>query len=319
MDRYDVIMNNGQKELVKIFPWYSYCSALESKISLHCGVLRVLNTGDEVPYHSAAYNYGKNFAIVDLSPVSVSDDMNNWMVHIIRDGRYFKSFTSIDYKPEDELLLSNSPKVIRDYDRAILKISFIEDIEKYKKDVMEAAIRVDDITIEIEEKYDCDTTAYEVEYEKVRPSLDSIYAELDRKWTCPVTKAEKRYTEFGQWMFAGLLILHEMEAMKNSATNSVSIFDILLGSGEAMKCKEQDCTSALLNIPIWTNPSWTYAEYQELFADYSNDFLSKFTDWNETFMNEYFHCMGISNDEKNEVHNLLDEISKSGRKGEEKK
>lgn len=307
-------------EQVKAFPWYSYdqnASISNNLILSHGGGLRAWKAGDEVPYRSASYNYEKDFAIVDLHP-SMASDNPDWLVHIIKDGKYVKTFTPEDYNAEDEDMLSNSNKVIGIYGGTPIKISSIDDIINYKKEAAKTASQADEIAnkrssllrqlrasvnklhdisdrsskeyldiLDIIEENSRLSKEYDKEYERAKPRIDALYSEFNKKWLCDISDSEKRYSVFGKWIEAGLILLDEVKRHEKDSEKEI-----------------QEAKTG----------GW-YIDYENLFAKYSNDFLERFKQYLvKNFMDEYFQCMDIPGAGQMEIYDLLNAVAETKRK-----
>ena len=104
MGMYDYL--NGNQ--VKCFPIgviYGYNEKCEIEFSTIGGLLRSINTGDEVPYRSAIYNYGKDFLILDFMGNSLDEflDKEIYSLYIVENG-ILKDEITIDL--DDKEILS---------------------------------------------------------------------------------------------------------------------------------------------------------------------------------------------------------------------
>ena len=95
MGMYDTL--NGER--VKCFPWFSfYVSPNDDTkccITNHDGNLGEYGNGNEIPYRSLAYNYGKDFLIFDFNPKLVTNEIGNWVAHMIETlANFFPSLSA---------------------------------------------------------------------------------------------------------------------------------------------------------------------------------------------------------------------------------
>ena len=112
MGMYDTL----NSEQVKCFPWFSfYVSAMDTKgvITSHGGDLKYYGNGSKIPYRSLAYNYGKNFIIFDFTPELCTDEIGEWVVHVIENGRLKASFYRKDADAEFEEMLKKKHQKYR--------------------------------------------------------------------------------------------------------------------------------------------------------------------------------------------------------------
>lgn len=64
------------------------------------GMLESYRIGDEVPYKSSIYNFGKDFIVYDYRGITYMGDYDTPLVHFIRDGKV-ASFCHVDKLPLD--------------------------------------------------------------------------------------------------------------------------------------------------------------------------------------------------------------------------
>ena len=65
----------------------------------------------EIPYRSLAYNYGKNFIIFDFTPELGTDEIGEWVAHVIENGRLKASFYRKDADDEFEKMLKKNKNI----------------------------------------------------------------------------------------------------------------------------------------------------------------------------------------------------------------
>lgn len=290
---YDTL--NGHQ--IKTFPWYSCeCNTAfpdDIPIISHAGGLMAYHTGDSLPFRSVSYNYTPDFAILDIHP---DNEYLDWMVHIVKNGKYVKTFSSIDYLPSDEATLKESKMVIGMYGGNNMKIRSIDDIVKYKEELAEMTSKSDKIRenlsvilvkmrestkelescekgsekyVKIKENLDAIDKEYEAEVKRRNPELDKILNDFRAKWFDPVSEEEEDYFLFGKYLQAGMTAMSMKRVEDINSNDDFSFF-----------C---DC------------------------------FLKKYGDKvNEEFLSEYFNQMGIEPGENmyKEVTDLLYEIKK---------
>lgn len=117
MGLYDYI--NGTQ--VKCFYDCLYSKSPKRKSSIYFthGNLITYNTGESVPYKTMYYNYTPNFIVYDYRN-------KNYPLHIIREGKVYKSVLLADVISED--LLEN--QMVIDYYGTPLKVATIGDMQK---------------------------------------------------------------------------------------------------------------------------------------------------------------------------------------------
>lgn len=197
MGMYDTV--NGEQ--VKCFPWVSLYN---NEISYHGGDLKYYGLGDEVPYKTPYYNYGKNFIVLDINKYPESDFWSyDYIIHVIVDGKVKDTFKNkigeIDWNTNEhvvgysgELINAHSPEDVisyieaqrkywteyenvRSHWRELLKKSmeYINGIGLLDKDSEERKFRETKLN-EIHELMD-------IEYERIAPELKRLSEEFS-KW-----------------------------------------------------------------------------------------------------------------------------------------
>ena len=87
-------------------------------LSIHCmgGNLRYYHRGSTVPYKTSFYNYGKDFMVFDYRTFNYNEAVNDdyLMVHIIKNGRYFRSvrYDRVPSRYKIGLVLDNYGSVV---------------------------------------------------------------------------------------------------------------------------------------------------------------------------------------------------------------
>lgn len=117
--------------------------------------------------------------------------------------------------------------------------------------------------------------------------IDALYLELNKKWMCDISDSEKRYSVFGKWIEAGLILLDEVKRHKEDSEKEI----------------------------LEAKPGGWYIYYKNLFIKYSNDFLERFKQYLvKDFMDGYFQCMDIPGAGQMEIYDLLNAVAETQRK-----
>lgn len=134
------------------------------------GTLRQFEVGDEVPYKTLYYNYGKDFLIFDTRGISLDDPV---VIHIIKDGKFFDT---VEYSrlSEDYFV----PNVIDVYGEKL-------NIQKYEEilDYYNAVCKREKDYRELTEKYDKEFNVNKSFYQDYRAKViekEEFYEELEK-------------------------------------------------------------------------------------------------------------------------------------------
>lgn len=237
MGMYDTL--NGEQ--VKCFPWYSfYVSSIDSEgvVSGHGGDLRYYRTGDKIPYRSLAYNYGKDFIIFDFMVDMISDEIGNWVAHIVKDGRLYASIYANealhDKKVEFERLLKESPKNIGYYGGGNFKFQSANDVQQYalesnklQREIIDLYKPADAIMKEwskemhspnrpkkdsegyaaFKEKMDDYAKRHDEETAKIEPVITKLRDDFADRWIKNEPDEYIKMSNFGEAIEAGILTL----------------------------------------------------------------------------------------------------------------
>ena len=120
------------------------------KLFIHCmgGNLRYYRRGSAVPYKTPFYNYGKDFMVFDFRTFNFNEPIyhDDLKVHIIKNGRYFRSvrYDRVPSRYEIGLVLNNYGEVVNIkthndfkeivYDWRYSQMKYRELSEKYRKE-----------------------------------------------------------------------------------------------------------------------------------------------------------------------------------------
>jgi len=118
---------NGEQ--VKCFPVSTtHIDEYENRVEISSmgGMLDGYKTGDEVPYRSCIYNYGKNFIVFDYS---WNYEGEGYVVHVIEDGKLQGSYNLEEF---NEVIQIDT--IVIDNHGSVLNIHSIEDLHKIVED-----------------------------------------------------------------------------------------------------------------------------------------------------------------------------------------
>lgn len=233
MGMYDTL--NGEQ--VKCFPWFSfYVSAMDTKgvVTSHGGDLKYYGNGSEIPYRSLAYNYGKNFIIFDFTPELGTDEIGEWVAHVIENGRLKASFYRKDADDEFEKMLKKSTKNIGYYGDDNFKFKTLEDVNQYAKEANALRCQITDMykpanaimrewskTFHESKNLEKGSEEYAVfqkkvqdfikrhdeELAKIKPIISKLNKDFADKWIEKDSAEYIRMSDFGESVEAGILTL----------------------------------------------------------------------------------------------------------------
>ena len=135
------------------------------------GTLRQYEKGNEVPYKTLYYNYGKDFLIYDTRGISLNEEV---IIHIIKDGKYFDT---VEYSNLTKNMFVNN--VVDVYGDKI-NINIFEDIVDYYN----AVVRREKDYIEYTKKYEKEANVnknFYHDYKEQRISKEDFYTELEKQ------------------------------------------------------------------------------------------------------------------------------------------
>lgn len=189
MGLYDYLGENQ----VKVFGVNSvYISEKDRNVLMYgCagGELRYYKKGQEVPYKTLFYNYGKNFTIIDVMSIIWGREEDE-VVHTIRDGKYENSYSfgnipdNLDFTT---VVNKNGTK---------LKVSSIEDIKAMVKDITawkekrdELFLKRHDEMVALRKIINNPDEAEDKRFKAVK-EMDAIIKEINNYSTVPMDKWE---------------------------------------------------------------------------------------------------------------------------------
>lgn len=230
---YDTL--NGEQ--VKCFPWFSfYVSAMDTKgvVTSHGGDLKYYGNGSEIPYRSLAYNYGKNFIIFDFTPELGTDEIGEWVAHVIENGRLKASFYRKDADDEFEKMLKKSTKNIGYYGDDNFKFKTLEDVNQYAKEANALRCQITDMykpanaimrewsktlheskNLEkgseeyaaFQEKVHGFIKRHDEELAKIKPIISKLNKDFVDKWIEKDSEEYLKMSDFGESVESGILTL----------------------------------------------------------------------------------------------------------------
>ena len=310
MGMYDTL--NGEQ--AKCFPWFSfYVSAMDTKgvVTSHGGYLKYYGSGSKIPYRSLAYNYGKNFIIFDFTPELGTDEIGEWVAHVIEDGCLKASLYRKDSGNEFEEMLKKSTKNIGYYGDEGFKFKTLEDVNQYAEETNALRRQIADMhkpadaimkewskTLHefknpkkgseeytaFQEKVQGFIKRHDEELAKIKPIISKLNKDFADKWIEKDSEEYLKMSDFGESVEAGIL---------------------------TMKCrKEQEKESAekieeakRLNIFFDRQKEWKlYCEYFK--KTYGNVIEKE----GEEFWQKYFEWCEITDEEREKVAELRKEL-----------
>lgn len=333
MGLYDTI--NGEQ--VKVFPWYSFypSSLSESPVTGHGGNLRYYSSkaekeedkkalesfcknknsfsdntlkdmdDDKVPYHSLAYNYGKDFIIIDFRP-DLSDDP--WVAHVIKDGRIKKTVYASKVDKEFENDLKDTGRVVDYWGEGGFNFKTPDDIKRYMDEndamikhihkvqekcdliwkeymgVISGIGRLDKNSDEFKERKEKAKEIhkrYVEEYDRIAPETTKIRQEFTDKWI--VECDDVKMNIFGEWVEAGILLLKNK---KEQAKKDAKYIE---------QAKEHGF----------------YIDYEEHFKMYCDKFgalYKKMVEDDSEWMEKYLEWCEASNEDEIKAEELLESV-----------
>ena len=233
MGMYDTL--NGEQ--VKCFPWYSFdviSLSPEGSIGGHGGNLKYYGNGSEIPYHSLAYNYGKNFIIFDFTPEFCTGEIGEWAAHVIENGRLKASFYRKDADDEFEKMLKKSTKNIGYYGDDNFKFKTLENVNQYAKEANALRCQIADMykpadaimrewskTFHESKNLEKGSEEYAVfqkkvqdyikrhdeELAKIKPIISKLKKDFADKWIEKDSEEYLKMSDFGESVEAGILTL----------------------------------------------------------------------------------------------------------------
>ena len=135
------------------------------------GILHQFKKGDNVPYKTLYYCYGKDFLIYDTRGITLKEDV---VIHIIKDGKYVDT---VEYSNLTKNMFVNN--VIDVYGDKI-NINIFEDIVDYYN----AVVRREKDYIEYTKKYEKEANVnknFYHDYKEQRISKEDFYTELEKQ------------------------------------------------------------------------------------------------------------------------------------------
>lgn len=312
MGMYDTL--NGEQ--VKCFPWYSFdvmSLTPAGSVGGHGGSLKYYGNGSEIPYHSLAYNYGKNFIIFDFNPDLDPNDGSNWVAHVIEDGLLKASVYKEDAGDEFEEILKRNHKNISYYGGGNFKFKSIADINQY-------AVESDELTKKIKELYkpadkimhewmnslkegkrrnlkkgtpeyeelssrlDQFSVKHDAENERVKPIIGKLRQKFAEKWTESESENYLKMSDFGECIEAGIL---------------------------TMKCKKEQEKEPAKKLILAKKHGIFFDRKKEwqLYCEYFKKTYGKMLEKEgEEFWEKYFEWCEITDEEKEKVDELRKEL-----------
>ena len=242
---------------MKCFPWFSFyvSSSDDTKccITSHDGNLGKYGNGNEIPYRSLAYNYGKDFLIFDFNPKLVTNEIGNWVAHMIHDGCLKASIYKNEADGEFEKMLKKSIKNIGYYGEENFKFKTIEDIDQYAKKADELQQQITELYkpadavskewakmlhsskniqkgseefIIFQTKIQHHIQWHNEELSRIKPIITKLRQEFAKKWMETESEEYRKMADFGECVEAGILSMMQRaskrlisEAVRLSATS----------------------------------------------------------------------------------------------------
>lgn len=335
MGLYDTI--NGEQ--VKVFPWYNFypSSLSESPVTGHGGSLRYYSSkaekeedkkvlesfcknknsfsdstpknmdDDKVPYHSLAYNYGKDFIIIDFRP-DLSDDQ--WVAHVIKDGRIKKTVYASKADKEFEDDLKNTGRVVDYWGDDGFNFKTLDDIKRYmdENDAMIKHIhkiqekcdliwkeymgvtsgieRLDKNSDEFKERTEKAKEIYKryiEEYDRIAPETTRIKQEFTDRWI--IECDDVKMNIFGEWVESGILLLKNKKEQEKKAPEEIE------------RAKKYG---------YFTDYEENFKKYCELFGQLYEKMLAEDSDW----MQKYLEWCEATEEERGMVGEMMEYVRK---------
>ena len=192
----------------------------ESDLTIWCmgGNLRNFSNGDEVPFQTYYYNFGKDFNIIDFDDFMLSEQI----IHVIRDGKVVKTISFDD--TDDEIL--KVPNY--DYNGNKLKITSVNDLIKYTENQRKIIYAREHEKVEATRNYfdmartiDIESEEYkklEEEYKKENEENEKVIKPfIEKRMEFFIFDEEQKYHEFGG-------ILNELFMYVNNMTKKETSF-----------------------------------------------------------------------------------------------
>lgn len=310
MGMYDTL--NGEQ--VKCFPWFSfYVSAMDTKgvVTSHGGDLKYYGNGSEIPYRSLAYNYGKNFIIFDFTPELGTDEIGEWVAHVIEDGHLKVSLYRKDADDEFEKMLKKSTKNIGYYGDGNFKFKTLEDVNQYAKEANALRCQITDMykpanaimrewsktlheskNLEkgseeyaaFQEKVHGFIKRHDEELAKIKPIISKLNKDFVDKWIEKDSEEYLKMSDFGESVEAGILTLKFRKEQEKESVEKIE---------EAKKH----------NIFFDRQKEW------QLYCEYFKKTYGKMLEKEgEGFWKRYFEWCEIADEEREKVDKLRKEL-----------
>ena len=231
-------------------------------LSLHCmgGNLRYYPRGFTVPYKTSYYNYGKDFMVFDYRTFNYDEPIyeDDLMIHIIRNGHYFRSvrYDKLPSRYEIGLVLDNYGEVVNIkthndfkeivYDWRYSHVLYDELSEKYRNEMgIPDMLRMNRFDLE---KYSRDEVTSLLE--KNRVCMDRASEEALKPFSDTWYKDTKRKNEEINWGWPFGALYDALEFQRISEFDKYWIARLFV---EEVEKKEIGFTIALDNYFDWCN------------------------------------------------------------------
>lgn len=311
MGMYDTL--NGEQ--VKCFPWFSlYVSSKDDTnccITSHGGNLEGYGNGSEIPYRSLAYNYGKDFIIFDFIPGLTTDEIEDWVAHVVEHGCLKASVYRNEANDEFEKMLKKSTKNIDYYGEENFKFKTIEEIDQYAKEANELQQQITELYkpadsirkewakmlrsakdiqkgseefVAFQKKIQHYIQRHNEELARIKPIVTKLRQKFAEKWMEQESEGYREMADFGECVEAGILALR-------------------LKKEQEQKSAEEIKTDKACGLFFDTEKEWRL--YCEYFKKTYGKMLEK---EGEAFWERYFAWCEITDEEKEDVVELKKEL-----------
>ena len=166
------------------------------------GRLNYYAIGDEVPYKTPYYNYGKDFVIFDYR---IYHDCGAPEVIVIRDGKLYATISSLDVTDKD---IEGISLFVNNYGD-ILNINSADDLRQIVKDYKNTMERYDELNEQYEKEYGCENLfgrreeikqmnedevarLFELSREARNRAWNETYRITNNKWYCEDEEKTKK-------------------------------------------------------------------------------------------------------------------------------